>query len=306
MKKFFLLSLLLLFFVNSFSQSYKTFPAANAYWRENKGGFQCTCCSDYQITITGDTIINLQSYHKLNSSGVRYAEDMVGNCTSTISNYFNNYVGAFREDTLNKKIFFCSTGATAEELLYDFSLIVGDTVPPTYLNSNGTYINVVQAIDSINLNGTFHKRFKIDNCNGGVSISELYFIEGVGSNYGLLHSTMCPFETIGNLICFSASGQVVYPDNSTTCSLITDINQKQLYNSISVYPSPASTILYLKSDYLIPQSITIFNNLGQAMLFKQNLTNTENINISQLKNGIYFIQIKMPNGELVNKQLIKN
>lgn len=89
-------------------------------------------------------------------------------------------------------------------------------------------------------------------------------------------------------------------------SLYTDANptlnvlSKELDWSTELYPNPASGIVKIKSNLTI-DSISIRNALGQTVVIAEN---NPFLNISHLKNGVYFVTIK--SGEFVRTQkLIK-
>jgi len=63
-------------------------------------------------------------------------------------------------------------GDTAEMLLYDFDLEVGDTLPVTYNNPPGVYVT---AVDSFYTSAGYRKRFML----AGDTWSK-FLIEGVG------------------------------------------------------------------------------------------------------------------------------
>jgi hypothetical protein len=287
-----LLTYLILFFIfslNTIAQTYQPFPTANAMWRENSGGFQCSCCADFQYTITGDTVINTITYHKIQKTGVKYQEDMIGNCTSNIQYIINQYAGSYRNDIINKKIFFIYPFSSTDTLLYDFNLSIGDTVHPSPLNDNGNFINIVTDIDSVYLGGVYRKRFKIDSC----MMQQLYYIEGIGSTYGLLSPTICPFEAIYNLLCFTNNNQPVYPDSSTICSIVTSVNQNNVEDSYNIFPNPVTDILNItiaqNDDPTV--TITIFNMIGEITFQTKLKTNHVTINTEEFPTGIYLVQI---------------
>lgn len=72
---------------------------------------------------------------------------------------------------------------------------------------------------------------------------------------------------------------------NTTFGVDEQINQLLL----NIYPNPATTILYLQSSYADNYSLDIRNFLGQVILKS---SNQNQIDISQLTNGIYFIIIR--------------
>lgn len=74
-------------------------------------------------------------------------------------------------------------------------------------------------------------------------------------------------------------------------------------SEFSIYPNPASTTLFIDkpADFLI-ENITVFNVLGQV---ENLISNEENIEISQLIPGFYFIRIQTNQGT-INKSFLKH
>lgn len=293
------LLLLTCFSLTVFGQAYQPFPTSNAMWRENSGGFQCSCCSDFQYTITGDTVINTLTYHKLQKTGVKYLEDLLGNCTSNIAYVINQFAGCFRNDSTNKKVFFIYPMTSNDTLLYDFNLSIGDTVPPSPLNDNGNFINVVTDIDSVFLGGVYHKRFKLDSC-----WQQLYYIEGIGSTYGLLSPAMCPFEAIYNLQCFTKNSMTVYPNSTTTCSIVTSLKETTPINQFSIFPNPTAGTLYITTN-LQSYDISIFNSTGQLIQKKNFNSNSTLLDISNLQTGLFLIQLSENEMQLCKQTIIR-
>ncbi|MFN3755569.1 MAG: T9SS type A sorting domain-containing protein [Flavobacterium sp.] len=285
--------------LTGFSQAYQPFPTSNAMWRENSGGFQCSCCSDFQYTITGDTLINTLTYHKLQKTGVKYMEDWIGNCTSNIAYAINQYAGCFRNDSANKMVYFIYSMLSTDTVLYDFNLSIGDTIPPSPINDNGNFINVVTDIDSVFLGGVYRKRFKLDSC-----WQQLYYIEGIGSTYGLLSPTMCPFEAMYNLQCLTINSLTVYPSNTTTCSIVTSINETSYTNLFSVFPNPTNGTINITTN-LQNYDISIFNSTGQLIQKKKSISNSTLFDISDLPPGLYLIQISEDENQLYKQKLIR-
>ena len=92
-------------------------------------------------------------------------------------------------------------------------------------------------------------------------------------------------------------------DVSTNCSNIIsssiDISSK---NNVIMYPNPAKSHIYIQSGEQI-LSISLSNILGEIVIHKRDLEN-RTIEISNLKNGIYFLNIKTKSGH-ITKKLIK-
>jgi hypothetical protein len=89
----------------------------------------------------------------------------------------------------------------------------------------------------------------------------------------------------------------------TYSNIASSIGEYEINNAISLYPNPANSNLQLNvSSNLIAQTLTIININGQIV---KEIPYSSNIDISDLSNGIYFIQVKSENG-LSTQKLIKN
>jgi hypothetical protein len=284
------------------AQDYQPFPTSNAMWRENFGGIEVNC-EDYQYFITGDTIINDLMYHKLQKSGIVYAAGGFG-CSWDIFWSINYYAGCFRNDVSAKKVYYMNPYTDTEKVIYDFSLSVGDTIPELDYYPN---YPTIESIDSIEIGGKFHKRFKIDNkCWDAYT---LYIIEGIGSTYGLLSSTFCPFESASTLLCLSINEETFYSDpwwqgNCTPIYLeIEDYSQDKMM--ISLYPNPTNGELRIESGKLRVENMELFDIYGRKQnVSVENLSSVESrLDISHLSAGIYFMKIYTEIGEVVKKVL---
>lgn len=302
MKTITILLVLTCFFMTGFGQVYQPFPTSSAMWRESSNGFQCSCCSEYQYTITGDTILNTLTYHKLQKTGVKYQEDWNGNCTSNIAYSINEYVGSFRNDSTNKLINFIYPSGSADSILYDFNLAIGDTVPPSQLNEHGNIVNVITAIDSVYSGGVYRKRFKLDDCS--FEPQQLYYIEGIGSTYGLLSPTFCPFEAIYTLECFTIDSQSVYPTSGASCSLITAGDEILSVNQFSIFPNPTNGLVKIESNLQL-FNISIFNSSGLLVHQKNVNFNAFSLDLSFLPTGLYSIEFSNNEKQLYKQTLIR-
>ena len=92
------------------------------------------------------------------------------------------------------------------------------------------------------------------------------------------------FGSVG--ICLTAIETAGYND-------LTQVN-------IQVYPNPVQNILHIQADEPIAK-ISIFSLLGQQVYTKETSKNKENIDISALTEGAYFIKIQIKNKEKTYK-----
>jgi hypothetical protein len=302
MKTLFTFFLLIYFSFTGLAQTYKPFPTSNAVWRESKTGFQCSCCSDYQIFITGDTIISATTYHKLHKTGIKYQEDLIGNCTSIIQSNINQYVGCFRNDSTNKQVYFIPPFTSNDTLLYDFNLELGDT-NKTYLNGFTGEDWIVTNIDSVLLGSQYHRRLKLNNC----SPKTLFIIEGIGSTFGLLSPFICwapYFEHIYDLQCFKLNNLTVYPDSATVCILASSVNESFIDGEVSVFPNPSSEKVFITSNFH-SYDISIFNATGQLIYKKFMSSNSTQIDISEFPTGLYLIRLSENDKTLYKQTIIR-
>ena len=77
----------------------------------------------------------------------------------------------------------------------------------------------------------------------------------------------------------------------------------ELDNNITVFPNPSSGIINLKSDHAI-SSLRIYNMIGNLILIENLSLKKSILNIESLTNGIYFIEVELNNGSILNKKII--
>lgn len=302
MKKLLLLFCLSFISGNVFSQNYVPFPDSSAQWNVKFGWYGSPNWGVDETAIffiDGDTLISGNIYSKI----FLYHG---GPAIDTSNSY---YVGAIREQ--NKKIFFriipnpwtsppameyyptnCNSQSdTADFLLYDFNLIVGDTI------RNGFTVFVINSIDSVLVQSTYRKRFNISNNN--IMWTNLYeeWIEGIGSTRGILDAT-CPENPWGHraLVCYQSNSisyitQYAYQRFGGNCySNTTGLNELFSSDIFTLSPNPFHNFITIKNNQQKDLSITIFSSIGEvvqrATLIKEGVAT---INLSGLAAGIYLV-----------------
>lgn len=286
---------------------YHPFPTSDVTWREWYGGYQCGYCTDYQNVNTGDTIIGGQHYSKIRKTGVIYNEDYSGHCSYQINSYYSNiYNGAYRNDSINKKVYYVPPAAVTDTLLYDFNLNLYDTLHQSYLyNSAIMGICYVDEIDSVLINSKYHKEFRITQ-DGAPGIY-FYLIEGIGSSYGLLASLMPYFECGSFLRCVIEEGRTVYPDSSYSCDLITsspEIPGPVFFTKF--YPNPVTDFASVDFPPNVDKiDLSITNILGIEILRINGLKDGEKIDLSTLQEGLYLYKVSHGTSIISIGKLIK-
>ncbi len=91
---------------------------------------------------------------------------------------------------------------------------------------------------------------------------------------------------------------------NTFCSIFSGINSvENTLDNILVYPNPTNAIVTL-TGIENESTIEIYNVLGEKVFSVQSQNTSINLNLTELENGIYFIQIQTENGN-VTKKIIK-
>lgn len=98
------------------------------------------------------------------------------------------------------------------------------------------------------------------------------------------------------LTCSLSQDEIIWFENKGPLGI-----EENTTNLFSIYPNPNNGLLNIKSAIPISE-ITIYNNLGQLLF-----TSEENnqIDISTLSEGIYFVKIKDENGQTETKKVLK-
>lgn len=308
MKKNFLILIALVVLQSASAQTnvYHPFPDSNAVWNFE---MQMICFGGnysndyYSIIYTGDTTIGLYNYHHL---GTPYLNHYVqGNCGSATTG-----TGFIRQDTALKKVFLLLPPDTTEQLLYDFTMQVGDTVKG-YIGSFAFPPDVVQAIDSVIVGNNYRKRWLVN------PIYMIYFIEGIGSTYGFAipspgNITDGPDYTLS---CFSQNNQPLFPDSNTACEIIQLTNEIPGENiSTILSPNPfhsrakieihVSSASGLKTAFYLC-NMKIYNSSGTLVRSEIVLNITPDshedyiINRNSLPDGMYFYRLTTNENKLL-------
>jgi hypothetical protein len=281
------------------AQSYVPFPTENMRWKGSDYHYLIDR-KNYDVFIDGDTIIGGVTYHKLiEKSWTHYPQ---GGLTYKPPVFSQKYVGVFRNDSINKKVYLLAEGWNKEEIWYDFSLNIGDTmVSPFYSNHFKTVVD----IDSVEIDGLIRKRLLFDHCDTTFGSNQLYHIEGIGSTYGPLSLYYCPFEDSEFLKCVEQNGSVIYYVFAldSVCSGMNSVESLHTTSQeIRISPNPVKEtirIQFLDPNTRTPQELKIYSITGQ-LVFQQMINPPESdINIETLESGVYMYSIGDERGKIV-------
>lgn len=282
--------LVLISTTSSQSQTYVPFPDTNAIWTYYK-----YCPADFDQTsqyfISGDSIIGTYHYHKLFASFNQ----------TTIPNSNMQLAGLFRKDTL-KRVYY--KNGYGENLLYDFSLSVGDSI---IYSVAGNHDHII-GIDSVLIFNKYRKRFALD-CGA-------FWIEGIGNTMHVLVNEPGPIIDDGCInnafVCFSENDTVKYlnPNFSSCFSITTKISDTDIINDeeIIIYPNPitSSSIMTFPNHKDNFTRLEIYNVTGTLIQSIYVTTKTSHqIDKKDFIKGVYFFRLLDKTGNyLTGKFLI--
>lgn len=93
-------------------------------------------------------------------------------------------------------------------------------------------------------------------------------------------------------------------DGTFTYSPVISLDHKGTLSNAVVYPNPVSDRIYVKDmDLSSIVSITVSDIMGQQVHFPKMLTE-KGIDVSGLINGIYFMEIRRSNGEMLIRKFV--
>jgi hypothetical protein len=282
-------------FAKAQTSVYHPFPESNAIWNINCTAWPCYNSNSpneyFSYIILGDTVINTITYHKWYIPSVVYAD----NCDSI---NVAGYVGAFRNDIPNKKVYYINSGSNTEEVLYDFTITVGDTIKSCGINQ--PYTMKIFAEDSVRVGENYRKMWHASSISGG----SVEIIEGIGGTMGPIQ--YCPVidPPVNNLICFSQNGNINYPGDSP-CIIISTINRNDAELAATLSPNPFhfSTQLTLSKTFSNAE-LKIFNTNGDQVRQQRISSQTTTIYRDRLSDGVYLFQVKNNNGKTTSGKFV--
>ena len=293
--------------LHSQTSVYHPFPDSSASWNFTHSNIcwgvfftdQISMQVSYYIGM--DTLINSSIYHSLHLPIYNiYAGP---NCWPP-GNYTlpGGYMGAFRNDHANKKVYIIPESDSIEQLLYDFDMQVGDTLVG-YLSvcSPTSMCDTVISIDSVLVGSTYRKRWYIN------SAYHVYFIEGIGSTYGLLDFVPTNMVDLSDIVldCFSQNGQPLYPDTLGSCPLLTYLSTLPSTEMIiKIHPNPSKGNIKVDlGSTKISESWTLFSLNGQVIQ-SEKIHGKNQFEIKEISPGFYLLTISFEDGRKANRKII--
>ena len=191
-----------------------------------------------------------------------------------------------REDSVTREVFMRNS-IDDEHLIYDFSLVVGDTVDiRNVLSGPGFHLEVIEA-DSILIEDEYRKRYYLESV--GWPYNDVW-VEGIGS---LIHGVIyCGYYNTSpwlTLLCFKENNNVYYMNpNFQGCYYPpVSIQENTLINDYFRFNASAKQIILAQSS----QNITcVFYNLYGQEIYSDNVQHANesgSISTATWPSGIY-------------------
>jgi hypothetical protein len=309
MKKY--LIVLLLYFSLSLGAKaqttvYHPFPDSNATWCCSYiFSFPPNCYYGYSsYKMSGKQFINSNWYNRIlyhDSSAHWQCSPPIYFGSTVINDTF--YV---RQDSNLKTVWIYDTNSNTDKVLYNFNLNVGDTLDTTkvYFANGFAGTKIITSIDSVLINGTYHKRF---NYNTGCTMfpTDTSMIEGIGALHGLIYPPSC-FESFFFLNAFEQNNTLLYGDSTAVCyDFTTSIAENKHKTTVNIFPNPTNDKIIIENLPTEKINLRLINIFGQEIYTIQvQNTNKFSLSLNEYSSGIYFLSIQT-SSEIINKKIIK-
>ncbi len=187
-----------------------------------------------------------------------------------------------------------------ERLIYNFNVDIGDEFS---FDQDGENVSLVlENIGSIEDNSGDIRRVFIfessldDECQNG----DFYWIEGVGSNKGLVLSSLVNSieNPCVNLSCMQVKDAVIYSNSDFATCFVVGVSNLDADEFI-LYPNPSSGDVFIESSHKI-ESIRIHDLMGAQV--KE--VGSSTFSVSELTSGIYLLNIRIESGQEAIKKIV--
>lgn len=135
---------------------------------------------------------------------------------------------------------------------------------------------------------------EVFSAGGGESTGSNY------SNFGVVGETFVDYPVVGG--DYETSIGFLYVASGIPVNISKLFND----NTIKIFPNPTSKELFIKMQNREDVNIFVFNTFGQSVFTSRVQSENGSIDISRLRSGIYFVEIKDLKGNvLLSEKIIK-
>jgi hypothetical protein len=279
------------------------FAPIGAFWKYSYATFG----DDRQrlVTVSGDTLVNGQLFKKL------HIDDFIDQHYPPVSKYH-----LYSKDFLSSRNDSVFMGLN-QMFLFSFKAQMGDTIRFTAAFNGRPRYGIVDSIGRIDLGGINRRIMYITKYCKSLTTGEITkyrTISKLVENYGLLTEGLiwqepdCGTADVSIYVfnCYG-SGVFRYPTNAI-CSPTVATNEL-IESPITISPNPSNTELRVNyPSELTLNSLELMNYLGQKIVVKKAeiKINYQTINVLNVPNGTYFLNLQFDNQRVVKKIIIQH
>lgn len=217
------------------------------------------------------------------------------------------YSGIIRDES--GRWLFVPSWSAQEYPLFDFTGDVGDTI--TIENPNSTIGPVDYSVEEVNMIPTVVGQRRMWTLIPTVELGyPEYFIEGIGSSYGLFgHSTFIS-DAGSQLICMEENGELIYRifEAESCYYLNTGVEERAAAGAVQLAPNPAreQVILSVDGADITKAGLVVNDAMGRAVDLTglQRTMNTLRFDVSALPAGLYTVSIAPRDRALLHARLL--
>lgn len=273
----------------------------NPVWRVGSAcswSYPCVEEEDYNYYVSDTTTIDGLDYMTISKYGVGqnmwYDNPPDNGCNGTYEIEQNSIFHLRSED---KKMYIHFGGNSEEELLYDFDLDVGDTLPISY--NHEFDLITVSAVDSILIGGQLYRRMFLSGA------AAEYIIEGIGSDIGLVEPVDLILSCGSSLICYSQNGNSLFPFPGVDCQLTVSVPHEEAEPTISIFPHPMNTVSTLELGAIQgPVTVVIHDLTGKVVHQSHHTNHPITLARNGLQAGLYVLSVEQKGTSVASTKLI--
>ncbi|PIB35237.1 hypothetical protein BFP72_07425 [Reichenbachiella sp. 5M10] len=178
-------------------------------------------------------------------------------------------------------------------------------LPIELLSFTGRYVNHSVELKWSTASEVDNDYFTIERATAEFSWKEIKKIDGAGQSTTILNYQEVDYHVPNEQLYYRLK-QTDY-DGSFEYSEMITINQGLSDQILAIYPNPVGGMLSIEMSNLEHAELKLFNNYGQQVAATYSVNSmTGRIDVSQLPNGLYFLECTTSSQKSIKKILVKH
>lgn len=245
----------------------------------------CIATDNFNYYVAGDSVIQGITWKKIVREGqvsfMWQAAPPVGPGCSGTNPYGSDYYNPWLVRQVDRQLRIWVDDA--DQLLHEFDLQIGQTLPLSYTNWNSDI--TVAAIDYVQIGSETRARYELNN-----SWAQ-YLIEGVGSSNGLFEPLSNFLECGYGLDCFGLGNVSYYPTGwGNSCWIVMDVQTHPEQSRLELVPNPASHEVFVQGS-TSGEQVVVRDALGRVVSGLSARSDRMTLDVSRLAEGCYTVQV---------------